>query len=131
MDVAMGEGDDDAAVVYHILNPQTFSWKDDFIPALRRTGLLPPFEVVDPAEWLEKLRDSDTDVEVNPSRKLLAFWEAKYGQQAAGKKNLRYESKKTLENTPRLGQVPMASILGNDGWMERVVGRWIRSWQEG
>ncbi|KKY18094.1 putative nrps-like enzyme [Diplodia seriata] len=67
--------EDDAATVYHILNPQTFHWTRDFISALRRTGMLPSFEVVSPAEWLEKLRDSDPDVQRNPSRKLLGFWE--------------------------------------------------------
>ncbi|KAL1649595.1 hypothetical protein SLS58_001652 [Diplodia intermedia] len=120
--------EDDAATVYHILNPQTFHWTRDFIPALRRTGMLPPFEVVSPAEWLEKLRDSDPDVQKNPSRKLLGFWEGKYGQEATGKKTLKFQTEKTLEMAPRLGEVPMADILRSDEWLGRVVRRWVSSW---
>ncbi|OJD31463.1 male sterility protein [Diplodia corticola] len=120
--------DDDTAMVYHILNPQTFHWTRDFIPALQRTGLLPPFDVVSPEAWLAKLRDSDPDVSENPSRKLLGFWEAKYGQQAAGKKKLKYQVERTLEKAPRLGEVCMADILREDRWLERVVRRWLSSW---
>lgn len=120
-----GEG---GGVVYHILNPQHFHWTRDFVPALRRTGLLPEFEVVSPEEWLAKLRDSDPDVEKNPSRKLLEFWEGKYGQRAGGKKMLRHETKNTLVQAPRLGDVPLADVLKNGDWLERVVRRWISSW---
>ncbi|KAL0256766.1 hypothetical protein SLS55_009163 [Diplodia seriata] len=120
--------EDDAATVYHILNPQTFHWTRDFVPALRRTGMLPPFEVVSPAEWLEKLRDSDPDVQRNPSRKLLGFWEGKYGREVTGKKTLGFQTEKTLEMAPRLGEVPMADILRDDEWLGRVVRRWVSSW---
>ncbi|KAL1615644.1 hypothetical protein SLS54_008911 [Diplodia seriata] len=106
----------------------TFHWTRDFVPALRRTGMLPPFEVVSPAEWLEKLRDSDPDVQRNPSRKLLGFWEGKYGREVTGKKTLEFQTGKTLEMAPRLGEVPMADILRDDEWLGRVVRRWVSSW---
>ncbi|KAB2573270.1 Non-canonical non-ribosomal peptide synthetase FUB8 [Lasiodiplodia theobromae] len=123
-----GGVDGEGGVVYHILNPQHFHWTRDFVPALRRTGLLPEFDVVSPEEWLAKLRDSDPDVEKNPSRKLLEFWEGKYGQRPGGKKILRHETKNTLEKAPRLGDVPLADVLKNGDWLERVVWRWINSW---
>ncbi|OMP86671.1 L-aminoadipate-semialdehyde dehydrogenase large subunit [Diplodia seriata] len=94
--------EDDAATVYHILNPQTFA--------------------------KEKLRDSDPDVQRNPSRKLLGFWEGKYGQEVTGKKTLGFQTEKTLEMAPRLGEVPMADILRDDEWLGRVVRRWVSSW---
>ncbi len=61
-------------LVYNLVHPRAFSWKDDFIPALKAAGL--DFEVVDRKTWLEKLRNSEMDIEKNPSRKLLGFWEA-------------------------------------------------------
>ncbi|KAL1621617.1 hypothetical protein SLS56_009153 [Neofusicoccum ribis] len=116
---------DETVRVYHILNPNTFHWTHDFIPALRRTGLLPPFGLASPSEWLAKLRDSDHDVEKNPSRKLLGFWEGKYGGSNQGKRGLSFDTTRTIEKAPRLGNVLMADVLRNEGWVERVVRRWV------
>jgi hypothetical protein len=42
---------------------------------------MPSFEVVDTRTWLDRLGASDGgDVARNPSRKLLEFWEGKYGK---------------------------------------------------
>ncbi|KAI1312029.1 putative NRPS-like enzyme [Xylaria venustula] len=59
-------------LVYNLVNPCPFSWRNDLLPSLRRCGL--DFEVVPWAEWLVRLEDSTRDATVNPSRKLLEFW---------------------------------------------------------
>src|SRR6202011_2495587 len=61
-------------LVYNLVHLRPCSWKDDFLPALKKAGLV--FEAVNWQTWLEKLRSSEKDVKKNPSRKLLAFWEA-------------------------------------------------------
>lgn len=130
--IALPDGQEQAAgdetIVYHMLNPRNFHWTHGFVPALKRTGLLPPFDNVPLAQWLAKMTGSEPDIERNPSRKLLGFWEAKYGEQAAGKKGLEHETVRILETAPRLGKVIMVDILRNDNWLQRVVGRCVGSW---
>ena len=58
--------------VFNLVNPFTFSWKNDFLPALRAAGL--QFETMSPEEWLRRLRDGDQDLESNPALKLLEYW---------------------------------------------------------
>jgi thioester reductase-like protein len=78
--VISGEDMERPHLVYNLVHPRPCSWKADFLPALKKAGLV--FEVVDWQTWLEKLRSSEKDVKKNPSRKLLAFWEAQkiYGE---------------------------------------------------
>ncbi|RDW91655.1 hypothetical protein BP5796_02820 [Coleophoma crateriformis] len=59
-------------LVYNLVNPRVFSWKDELLPALQQAGL--QFDVVPWREWLERLESSSEDARVNPSRKLLGFW---------------------------------------------------------
>ncbi|KAI1761375.1 hypothetical protein GGR53DRAFT_525119 [Hypoxylon sp. FL1150] len=57
--------------VYHLLNPTTFSWSNDLLPALRTAGL--EFDVVTPREWISRLREGEQDPEKNPTVKLKGF----------------------------------------------------------
>jgi len=65
---------EESQLVYNLVHPRPFSWRHDFLPALKAAGL--DFEVVERQTWLEKLKNSEKDIEKNPSRKLLAFWES-------------------------------------------------------
>jgi len=59
-------------LVFNIVHPRVFSWKEDFLPKLKAAGL--DFETVEWSIWLEKLKGSEKDTEKNPTRKLLGFW---------------------------------------------------------
>ncbi|KAK1813460.1 hypothetical protein LTR12_012186 [Friedmanniomyces endolithicus] len=77
-------GEDDADLVYHILNPYTFSFRNDLLSALQKLSAhqqigYPSFDIISPAEWLDRLEKSDPDPTMNPSIKLLDFWKGKYG----------------------------------------------------
>jgi nucleoside-diphosphate-sugar epimerase len=63
-------------LVYNLVHPRPFSWRDDFLPSLKAAGL--DFDAVNRQAWLEKLRASESDIKKNPSRKLLSFWEAQF-----------------------------------------------------
>jgi len=52
---------EESQLVYNLVHPRPFSWRH---------------EVVERQTWLEKLKNSEKDIEKNPSRKLLAFWES-------------------------------------------------------
>jgi hypothetical protein len=71
---------EDGFSVYNITHPKSFSWEWEFLPALEKTRV--DFKKVGYMDWQNTLRDTDTDLTKNPSRKLLAFWEAQ--AEAAG-----------------------------------------------
>jgi len=133
----------DDELVYHILNPRTFSFKKDLIPMLQAHPDVPKFEVVPVQTWLERLRASEGDVRKNPSRKLMEFWEGKYGSipdqevlkedvvqkdEEAGTlgKGLTFETRRTVSDSECLGRVrdPVS-----DGLMSRIVGVWMAKWR--
>ncbi|KAK3075367.1 hypothetical protein LTR53_001372 [Teratosphaeriaceae sp. CCFEE 6253] len=140
----------DPDLVYHVLNPHTFSFQHDLLPTLQRLSssdsgsTYPPFTVVSPTIWLERLAASDRDPSTNPSIKLLDFWRNKYGSpkhesdgdrgdvpeaaevstdEAAG---LVFETDRTVRDCPVLGTVrdPVS-----EGLMEKYVAAWMAKWK--
>lgn len=99
-------GHDESRLVYNLVHPHSFSWREDFLPALQNAGL--KFDTVSWSEWLARLSASEKDVEKNPSRKLLGFWEAQGNAGKKGQGEVRFETgeaeKKSgaLRNAPRL-----------------------------
>jgi thioester reductase-like protein len=107
-------------LVYNLVHPRPLSWKDDFLPGLKAKGL--DFEVVDRKTWLEKLRTSEKDIEKNPSRKLLAFWEA---QGTSGGKELKFETKAAeakSEAMRRMGKVV------DEEYVAKLLHAWRAVW---
>jgi thioester reductase-like protein len=122
--------DDDADRVYHLVNPQTFNWSGEFLPALKKCGALPDFDIVSPQEWILRLAGSEQDAAKNPSIKLLDFWRFKYGNANAATDSempagLTFETKRTLLDCKALEGVgqPVA-----DGLVERYVKQWMKKW---
>ncbi|KAI7117193.1 hypothetical protein KC352_g33859, partial [Hortaea werneckii] len=132
---------EDAELVYHLVNPKLFSWKEDLLPALKRTNL-PAFDVVSPSQWLDRLKKSDADPVRNPSVKLIDFWEKKYGsgaqstnaavkeeasQEDIDAPGLTFETSKTAKASRTIaGAVDPVSA----GLVERYVEGWLRRWVE-
>lgn len=135
----------DVDLAYHVLNPKTLNWKEDLVPMLRK--VMPEFQVVTPREWLSRLRASEGDVKRNPSRKLIEFWEGKYGG-ASGKQpdvsadieagdsiseekgsertqGLTFETRLTIEDSSVLARVQNPV---SDGLMARIVNVWLGKW---
>lgn len=125
----------DVDLVYHLINPKSFSWKEDLLPALKQGSALPEFEIVSPQEWLRRLASSEQDPEKNPSIKLIDFWRGKYGgngsaqadgsatqQKTAG---LYFETDRTVQDCPSLGLVkdPVA-----EGLIHRYIESWMQRW---
>lgn len=128
-------------LAYHVLNPRTLSWREDLVPMLR--SAMPKFEVVSKREWLNRLKASNGDVRTNPSRKLIDFWEGKYGQadetqpvvsaDAEAGQAMKEEKTSGLTFETRL-TMQDSSILANvqdpvsDGLMRRIVDVWLKKW---
>ncbi|KAG9316269.1 hypothetical protein JVU11DRAFT_2298 [Chiua virens] len=104
--------------VYHILHPTQISWST--ILNLLRTANL-HFKTFPQHDWLKALRASDPDERRNPSRKLLAFYEGKYG---GGEERTRMGlcMEKTVETSRWLREVPEIE--------EGLVAKWVGAWRE-
>lgn len=136
-DLAMkgAEASQDVNLVYHLVNPESFSWKEDLLPALKQGSALPEFAIVSPQEWLRRLASSEQDPERNPSIKLIDFWRGKYGgdgwAQADGSNaqqkpaGLSFETYRTVQDCPSLGLVkdPVA-----EGLIHRYIESWMQRW---
>lgn len=114
-------------LVYHLVNPHAFSWKNDLLPALKQGSDLPHFEVVTPQEWLQRLSKSDQDPEKNPSIKLLDFWKSKYGgdDSKAPIGGLSFETRCTRQDCPSLALVKDPVT---DGLIKKYIATWMKKW---
>ena len=104
--------------VYHVLHPTRIPWSS-ILTSLQTTHL--EFKRVPRHDWLKALRASDADEHRNPSRKLLAFYEAKYGGEKE-KTGAGLCVDKTVEVSRWLREMP---VVG-----EGLVAKWIGAWRE-
>ncbi|OJJ51653.1 hypothetical protein ASPZODRAFT_127770 [Penicilliopsis zonata CBS 506.65] len=102
-DIAIDTVCPDVDLVYHLVNPHTFSFTNDLLPALKKGSAFPDFETVTPQEWLQRLATSEQDPEKNPSIKLIDF----------------------LRDCPSLAVVkdPVSA-----GLMQRYIQTWMARW---
>ncbi|KAI6503945.1 putative NRPS-like protein biosynthetic cluster [Pyricularia oryzae] len=119
------EGAEDGAhVVYHVLNPRTFSWADELLPALRRPDCGLKFEEVGQREWVARLRaaaEADEAVGKHPTVKLLDFFAGKYDNDKPGRSGLVFETEKTGGRSRAIRQG--FDVIGS-GLMGKCVGSW-------
>jgi hypothetical protein len=135
---------DNADLVYHIVNPCTFDFEKEFLPMLLAHPSMPRLEVVDPRTWLDRLRDSDADIKRNPSRKLIDFWQGKYGKgvkkdgkecpdiqeetsEDEASKDLTFETTRTISDSSVLAK---ARDPVSDGLMHKIVDVWMSKWNK-
>ncbi|KAJ5107632.1 hypothetical protein N7456_004307 [Penicillium angulare] len=89
----------DAAEVMNVTNPTLSHWTQQLLPLLHEAGL--EFEVLPKRAWLQRLKDSNQDPEVNPPIKLLEFFASKYDNDTAGRV-LLYDTKLAKAASPSL-----------------------------
>jgi thioester reductase-like protein len=87
-------------LVYNLVNPRTFSWRDEWLPALRAAGL--NFETVTHSAWLQQLAQSSSDLSKNPSRKLLQFWEEQSGNAGDMVDEMQFDTELAEKASPAL-----------------------------
>lgn len=101
---------------YHVLNPHATTWKD-IANALCQNGV--NFEMVEPSAWLEVLRHSDPDPGVNPTIKLLSFYEGAFSSKDFMPS---FETKETVKASASLKHLqPVDS---------RLIGTFLQYWQK-
>ena len=93
--------------IFNVVNPNTFHWTRDLLPALRSAGL--SFEEVGQREWIKRLRASDPDPTANPTIKLLEFFASKYDNDVTKTKTLGYDTAAAQSLSSALTSVPKLS----------------------
>ncbi|KAI0476704.1 putative NRPS-like enzyme [Xylaria cf. heliscus] len=115
------------ASFYNITPSHSFSWNDRFLPVLREAGL--EFEEVDLAEWLGRLRARASELgsaaeEKLPAIKLADYYEATYGESAAGYgSNLKYENDRACRDSDALRSCPELSHVAI---VRKMLQHWLR-----
>ena len=92
-----------STTVCHVQNPRLFSWSDDFLPNLRKSGL--KFSTVDQREWVELLRQSDQDPATNPTVKLLQYYSERYDRKPQADYT-KFEVTNACQWSPALASAP-------------------------
>ncbi|TKA82019.1 hypothetical protein B0A55_01723 [Friedmanniomyces simplex] len=126
---------DDADLVYHLLNPRTFSFRQDFLPALQQLSAqessnYPKFDILVDF-WKGKYgaaKSAAVTEEEAQSDRLADEVESKLAvnvstDESAG---LTFETTRTVRDCPVLGQVrdPVT-----EGLMEKYVEAWMAKWK--
>lgn len=104
--------------VWNVIHPKLVPWTS-VLSSLQHAGL--KFKALPRHEWIKALRASPIDEVNNPSRKLLTFFENKYGQEELA---TRYPllTVQTEKASKSLRSAPIA----DDG----LVGKWVAAWRE-
>lgn len=102
-------------LVYNLVNPYSFSWEDELLPALKNAGL--GFETVGWEEWLGRLEGSSENTRANPSRKLLGFWR----KQVKWNGELRFDTNAARAGSKAFGE---ARRVVDGGFIEEIVKTW-------
>ncbi|KAG2059105.1 L-aminoadipate-semialdehyde dehydrogenase [Suillus hirtellus] len=104
--------------VWNVIHPKLVPWTS-VLSSLQHAGL--KFKALPRHEWIKALRASPIDEVNNPSRKLLTFFENKYGQEELA---TRYPllTVQTEKASNSLSSAPIA----DDG----LVGKWVAAWRE-
>jgi thioester reductase-like protein len=116
---------DTSQLVYNLVHPRPFSWREEFLPALKSAGL--EFETVPWEDWVRRLASSETDVEKNPSRKLLGFWERRAQEKSSGKKGseVHFETKRAEAAS---GALRRADRVVDGDMVEKLLKNWRQIW---
>lgn len=112
-----------AELVYNLVNPRSFSWRDKFLPALSAAGLV--FETIPYSIWLKRLAESSSDVSKNPTRKLLGFWDEQYRKSGHLVGEVRFDTKLTGQAILVIG---LAGVVVEGDLVNAFVEAWKEIW---
>ncbi|KAJ9094096.1 hypothetical protein QFC21_006197 [Naganishia friedmannii] len=105
--------------LWHILNSSTQTSWTTVWTALKAAGV--DFEVVSKREWINRLRQSDPDVTVNPTYKLVDFFGNKYDHDVVTKR-AAYSTEQTAKASPTIASAPFVD--------ENIIGKFVEAWRK-
>lgn len=117
-DISLSDSPD---IVFNLVNSTAFHWTEELLPKLREAGL--KLTQIDQQEWLKQLRESDPDPSVNPTIKLLDFYESKYGD---GSKRTRRAPMYDTGNAQQVSPALRAATALAPGLIKKMVDNFLR-----
>ena len=113
------------ASVFHVTNQKPISWNTEYLPAVKRVlrhyGI--DFEILPQRQWLQRLEDCELDVAQNPPRKLLAFFQGRYG-------NVEDRGEPALDMSNACMLAPSLRKNEDIGLSEEVITKFVKYWVE-
>jgi len=118
VNVPRGHGPFGECPVWNVVHPRLVPWSS-ILSSLEYSGL--KFKALPRHEWIRAMRASPPDEVSNPSRKLLTFFESKYGQEELATRYplLTVETEKASES---LRNAPISDV--------KLVEKWVAAWRE-
>ncbi|KAF2087179.1 putative NRPS-like enzyme [Saccharata proteae CBS 121410] len=110
--------------VYNMVNPQTFDWTRELLPALRSAGM--SFDSVPLDAWLEKLQagaESGAEAQ-NPAVKLVQYFRDAYAKESS-EGDIKFQTEKATGDCSALGAAPNPIT---EGYVEKFVQVWMGKW---
>ncbi|ORY88492.1 acetyl-CoA synthetase-like protein [Leucosporidium creatinivorum] len=108
---------------WHVLQPKLVPFSS-VLDSLAACGI--KFDRVSPSEWVERLRTGPQDPTVNPTIKLLEFFESKYGAAVTSSntapKRYQLSTEKTLEASKSLREAPVVDSA--------LMAKYVETWRQ-
>lgn len=126
IDIALHDSiDGTGPAIFHVTNSKAISWNRDYLPAVEQAlghyGI--NFEIMPQRQWLQKLSDSKLEVKRNPPKKLLAFFQGRYG-------NVDDCGEPALDMTRARLVAPVLGEEKNCGLDEQLITKFVTYWVE-
>ncbi|KAJ4385972.1 hypothetical protein N0V93_008863 [Gnomoniopsis smithogilvyi] len=114
-----------SASIFHVTNSRSISWNKEYLPAVKRAlhhyGI--NFEIVPQRQWLQKLAASDLEIDRNPPKKLLDFFQNRYG-------NVDDRGEPALDMTRACAVAPILKEVNGIGIDEKLLTKFFTYWVE-
>lgn len=121
----------DVRLVYNLCSPRTFSWTNDFLPALSASGL--KFDTTSFDEWISELKKYDSShstqvaIEECPAVKLIDFYETTYGKKQQGSVT-EFDTSMAQRDSPSIRSAP--DVI-KSGLVATMLQAWLKKWSPG
>lgn len=112
---------DSPSLFANVTHFNMFSFVDDLLPALKTAGL--EFEVVEPKEWIKRLRASNPDPKVNPPIKLVDFFASKYDKDEFSPSKV-FATDVACAHSPALANAPVL----DPAFVSKFVNYFLQNW---
>lgn len=128
IELAMPSAESEQRLVYNLCNPKSFSWTDNFLPALAKAGL--QFSVVPFDKWLSQLKSynsshsTQTAIDNCPAVKLIDFYETTYTK-IQPNSTLQFDTRAVEKDSPSIRDSP--DVI-KSGLVKTMLSAWMAKW---
>lgn len=115
-------------LVYNLCSPRTFSWTNDFLPALSNAGL--KFTTTSFDDWITQLKAYNSShsiaeaIDKCPAVKLIDFYESAYGRKQRNS-GMQFDTRAAERDSSSIRNTP--DVI-KSGLVGKMLGAWMEQW---